>query len=161
MVRESTKLKRLKLKQFAAKIRQNIPRSERWFMSHFLPYRTIDDEFNVPFACYIPDVINRKYKYIIEVDGSIHDTEAQKKKDIKKDKKYRSTGYKVFRVKAYDNKSLQRCLDKVCGMKGPYFKPAKIYKPKAQIEIGSGPENCMVLGDDSRGCLIEMDTGKK
>lgn len=157
----ASKKKKLRLKRFAKQLNANLPKSEVWFMKHFLPYKTIDDQFNVPFCSYIPDILNRKYRYIIEIDGSIHETEKQIKKDEKKNRAYRQSQFTVIRVKAYDMNSLNECLNKVCKLKGPYFKPAKIFKLKALVKTGSGPKSCMVKGDNLEGCSVEIKSGNE
>lgn len=84
------------LKHFARKLNENLPKSEQWFNAHWprLPY----ERSNVPFGFYIPDIINRKWKYIIEVDGSFHTRADQIKRDAKKDAFYKMNGYAVYRV---------------------------------------------------------------
>ena|ERR1019366_2436877 len=90
--------KKPKIYTFAKTLNENLPRSEKWFQSLW-PFK---DQFNEVFGCFIPDVLNRKYKYIIEIDGTIHQIKAVKKRDRKKDLYYRKFGYTVFRVIAYD-----------------------------------------------------------
>lgn len=93
-----------KLKKYAEELEDNLPRSERWFRKLYNQhFRSRHDHFNKPLNLkYIPDLVNFKYKYIIEIDGTIHDLEEVSKNDIKKDKYYQSKGFKVFRLKAYD-----------------------------------------------------------
>jgi hypothetical protein len=66
------------------------------------------DKFNHVLGNYIPDVYNHELAYVIEVDGSVHDTPEQQERDRKKDAYYRERMYQVFRVKAYRNGSFKR-----------------------------------------------------
>ncbi len=101
------------LKRFAERLNINVPKSEQWFREIYEPYRDIHDQFNLPFMGKIPDLINEYYKYIIEIDGSFHDLPKQIAKDIKKDKLFKSHGYEVIRVKAYDMQMFNDCIDLV------------------------------------------------
>lgn len=94
-----------KLKKIGKFLNKNCPKSEQWFMSlykaHFVSKL---DEFNKPFRSkYIPDVSNLVHKYIIEIDGSIHETPEQIEKDRIKDLYYKEHGFVVIRVQAYNN----------------------------------------------------------
>jgi very-short-patch-repair endonuclease len=103
----ATKPKKLtRIQRNAKELNDNLPASERWFQSLW-PYR---DLYNQVLGKFIPDVLNRTYRYVIEVDGSIHLTSKQKRRDRRKDNYYKSKGYKVFRVKAYDIVSYDKCL---------------------------------------------------
>lgn len=99
--------------EYADNINKDLPLSEVWFQSKWkldFPDHKLNvyqDKYNYPFGSYIPDVINLGYKYIIEIDGTIHETPEQKLKDLKKDSYYYKRGYKVFRIKAYDNEAYE------------------------------------------------------
>lgn len=101
---------------YADKLNENLPASEVWFQTKWatdIQQDKLDlytDKFNEPLGSYIPDVINRGFKYIIEIDGSIHDTPEQQYKDRKKDAYYLRRGYQVFRIKAYCNISYSEAL---------------------------------------------------
>ncbi len=99
------KLKKARAKQLerlARRLRTHPPKSEQWFFSLYEKYAHLDDEFNEVFNIYIPDISNRTYKYIIEVDGSYHLRPEQVVKDLKKNVYFTSRGYTVIRVLAYD-----------------------------------------------------------
>lgn len=98
--------KKAQLNRFAKRLEKDLPKSEQWFRALYNPDKS--DRFNLPFGKYIPDVINKHYKYVIEVDGSIHLTEEQKYKDHLKNKYYESKRYKVFRVVAYNQESYSK-----------------------------------------------------
>lgn len=120
-----TKADKLK---FAKKLEKNTPNSELWFRSlYFRHYSTCTDKYNQVFGGCIPDVINKTYKYIIEIDGSVHELESVKKKDIKKTHKYVQLGYKVIRVKAYDYDSYIKAINKLVGIRGGISRPTKEY----------------------------------
>ena len=89
-----------RLERTAARLNRNLPASEKWFQSLWRKHN-FQDKYNKPFGPYIPDVINEEYKYIIEIDGSIHNTSEQQFKDKKKDAFYKRAGYQVFRI-SYD-----------------------------------------------------------
>ena len=46
---------------------------------------------------YKPDFINHEFKIVVELDGSSHSYDVQKKVDERKDNYFRSQGYKVYR----------------------------------------------------------------
>lgn len=54
---------------------------------------------------YIPDILNEKYMYIIEIDGSIHELDYIQERDRKKTEYYRSIGFSVFRIEAFNEDS--------------------------------------------------------
>lgn len=111
IARKKRKENRKRKLEFASKLNSFRPKSEIWFEEEL-----IKNDVNFPFlrnevfAGYIPDFISKTYKIIVEVDGSIHEKEYIKKRDRKKDNKYNSLGYRVVRVKAYDNDSLNNCI---------------------------------------------------
>jgi hypothetical protein len=94
-------------KDLSTYLQFNPPASDRWFqrrwkesgMLHWL------DRFNSCEGPYIPDCINRNKKYVIEVNGSIHETPEMIKKDLEKKRYFESLKFKFFVVKPYDNKS--------------------------------------------------------
>lgn len=109
---ETPKQRRKRLKDFAKNLQKNLAKSEVWFFGNYLKLKHKNDLFNCPFQNqYIPDILNHKYKYIIEIDGSIHDTPKQKQKDIKKDLFYKKFKYRVFRVKAFQKESFFKCIE--------------------------------------------------
>lgn len=101
------------LERLARKLRTCPPKSEQWFFSLYEPYAHLDDEFNEVFNVYIPDLSNRTYKYIIEVDGSFHDSPLQQTKDLKKTVYFQRRGYTMIRVKAYDQDAFDAALKTV------------------------------------------------
>jgi very-short-patch-repair endonuclease len=90
------KERKKRLKEFALKLESNLPKSERWFRKLWETnnFRDAYDRYNHPWCRRIPDLVNHKYRYIIEIDGSYHDLESQKTIDAKKDR--------FFRIKAYN-----------------------------------------------------------
>lgn len=91
------------IESFAADLEKNLPKSEVWFRSLYEKHLKIDsDIYNKPFKNrYIPDLINEEFKYIIEIDGTIHETPEVKAKDTTKNVYFKNCGYSVFRIKAY------------------------------------------------------------
>lgn len=96
------KAKRTRLKNFATQLNDNLPNSERWFNDLYKEHRHSDDKANIPFALRIPDIINKTYKYIIEIDGSAHNSAKARRHDGYKTKLYEDRYFKVFRIKAYN-----------------------------------------------------------
>lgn len=91
-----------RLKRFSRAINQKKYKSDEWLKTQWKNILHEYDEFNSPEGPFIPDLINRKFKYIIECDGSIHDKECQKSRDKIKDEYFRGKGFSVFRVKFMD-----------------------------------------------------------
>ena len=115
---------RFYLREAGKKLQKAKIPSEEWFKGMLdKSMRRKHLAFNKPFGRYIPDVRNEKQKYLIEIDGSIHDTPEQRAKDEIKDKFYRSRGYEVFRVKAFNEISFWQTL-----------KAIKAYRLKIQGE---------------------------
>lgn len=108
-----SRLKKDRLKEFANKLNENLPKSEVWFQDLYVLYKHSRDRFNKPLGNYIPDVLNTYYKYVIEIDGSIHNTSFQQKKDMHKTCIYTSKGYKVFRIKANDINSFNENIKEI------------------------------------------------
>jgi len=109
------KLKEARLERFASKLNDKVPKSEIWFKElytqHFIHF---EDQFNVPICGkYIGDIVNRQFKYVIEIDGSYHDRDDQKAKDFYKDLAIKKSGYIVIRVKAYDRLSYLECISRI------------------------------------------------
>lgn len=132
--KEKRKLKRKAKKQrrlkFAEKLKNNTPKSELWFYSLYETYKSGFDEYNTVFAGYIPDVINKKQKYIIEVDGSIHQLEHIKRKDLRKTKRFQADGYKVIRIEAYNIESFNEGMKILSEIRGEHWKPVKFLKER-------------------------------
>lgn len=99
--------KKQRLLKYAQEISLKNYKSDLWLKEHFKDLITEEDEFNSPEGKYIPDLINRKYKYIIECDGSIHNEKHIKEIDKKKDEYYFRRGFKVFRIRHKDLASFQ------------------------------------------------------
>lgn len=101
----------LRLKAYANEIESNNWKSDSWLKEQFQNIADENDEFNSPEGYFIPDLINRKLKYIIECDGSIHRHKHVKIKDFSKDNYFFNIGYKVFRVKSGDLKEMNKIKD--------------------------------------------------
>ncbi|NUN06632.1 MAG: DUF559 domain-containing protein [Bdellovibrio sp.] len=92
----------------------NLPKSEVWFQEKYLSFAIPSDEFNVRFGiCCIPDVINRVYKYVIEIDGSIHQRKEIQIRDKEKDEIYRRCGFLVIRVIAHSETSFEKAINTI------------------------------------------------
>lgn len=99
-----------RLDQFIKTNLKKLPKSEQWFHSLYCDYNDMNDYWNKPLGLYIPDVANYRYKYVIEIDGSIHKLPRLIKKDKEKDLYYESKGYKVIRVTAYDENQFRKAI---------------------------------------------------
>lgn len=102
------KSKKKKLKEYSKQLNQNLALSEKWFINLYKSHKLNlnNDVFNKPFKVkYIPDVLNRKYRYVLEIDGSIHNTLKQKEIDKQKDDFYLNSGFLCIRIIAFNNES--------------------------------------------------------
>lgn len=112
-MRKRKRFKRISLKCFSEKLNTDLPKSEIWFQKHWKEkgIECESDECNKPWGKIIPDVVNHKYKYVIEIDGTWHRKRSQKKKDLRKDSFYKKHGYDVFRLDAYSEAQLLACIE--------------------------------------------------
>lgn len=121
------------IEEKAKELRENLPKSERWF-NIILRTAGLEGFFesNVRLHHFIPDLLNRTYKLVVEIDGSIHRKKEQKDKDKKKDNWYVSNGYKVIRVTAYNEEQAKLAIDKIKQIiaDGLPVKPKKPTPPK-------------------------------
>lgn len=103
-----------RLQKYANKLNLDLPKSEIWFQKLFENenFNTLFF-YNKPIGKYIPDVVSFKHKVIIEIDGSIHETDIQKFKDKLKTDYFINRGYTVFRIKAYSMNSYNEVLLKL------------------------------------------------
>lgn len=106
------KQERLPLHIIADNLRKNLPPSEKWFWDMYIDANSLDehDKCNEVYGPFIPDILNLKYKYIIEIDGSVHDDKKVQAKDKRRDKYFEDQGFTVIRVKAYSRGSFNACL---------------------------------------------------
>ncbi len=103
---------RVDQKILAEYLRRRLPASERWFQNRWKSAKMLDEQdmFNRPLGIFIPDCFNRKYGYVIEIDGSVHDGADHARRDLNKDRYYRSLGLVIFRVQSFDNADLDRVM---------------------------------------------------
>lgn len=110
------------LEKYAKELETYLPKSEIWFRDKYRNEniarthkgKRFKDEYNKPYsATYIPDIINEGYKYIIEIDGSVHDRPDIQLNDLKKDHFFIKRGFLVIRIKAYDEESYKTGMDKL------------------------------------------------
>lgn len=60
-------------------------------------------------------MINHRYRYVIEIDGSYHDRKDQRRRDKIKNLVFRRRGYEVFRVMAFEPlqlEALAECIER-------------------------------------------------
>lgn len=112
--------KRKYLKKRSFELNKDLPKSEQWFQKIYS--KDLNDQYNKPFCGFIPDVINKKYKYIIEIDGSIHLTKKVMAKDKKKDVRYNLSDYKVFRIEAFNDEQAKNVIEQINLIKLEYIK---------------------------------------
>lgn len=138
-IKEAKKRKKEAIIRFSKTIPQ--AKSEAWF-EEALVRKQIKRNFferNAYFGGYLPDYVNKDYKVIIEVDGSIHDLEHVKAHDKRKDSKYRQHGMTIIRVIAYDNDSLEACfsqLFRIIKERGPSVRVKRWYKRNNPRKVG-------------------------
>lgn len=109
--RERNKMRK-RLRRYGKRLRNRLPLAERWFWRLWTRagMRLKADRSNEPIGFYIPDVVNRRWFYIIEIDEPHHLQPAQAAKDAQKDQYYRKMGFGVFRIPAYDEEAFVRTL---------------------------------------------------
>jgi len=122
------RIKAAKLKKFADRLNESLPKSEVWFQKLYKEFNHVDDRYNEPLGRYIPDVSNDRYKYVIEIDGDIHLDAAVKRKDYIKTKFYLTKGYRVYRIKAYNTKDFESALTEVLNLRESVSKPKVILR---------------------------------
>ena len=116
-----------RLQKYARELNKNVPQSEVWFRELFQSYLSdhkltlYKDKYNHIVGKYIGDVVNEGYKYVIEVDGSIHDTEIQRWKDRLRDNYLRKHGYSVIRIRAYDTSSFEDGLKQILEIRSKHI----------------------------------------
>lgn len=96
-----------KLEKNGINLNKNLPKSEKWFQAYYQTFKDNYDSYNRPLENTIPDVLNEKYKYVVEIDDIGH--KIYKKtiaRDIQKNKIYTNLGYKIIRIDAYNKQSL-------------------------------------------------------
>lgn len=106
----------------AKELETRLPKSEQWFRSLYekedikrlFKSKVHQDQYNKPFKWnYIPDLINLGYRYVVEIDGSIHDQPDIQIKDIKKNYYFHKRNYVMIRIKAYDEESYKAGIEKI------------------------------------------------
>lgn len=100
----------VRINAFALALQKNLPKSDEWFQNSYREHSHKDDCYNVRLGYYIPDVSNIRFKYVVEVDGTIHNTTKVKKQDAKKNEYFKQHGYKVIHVTAYSEQHFSRAL---------------------------------------------------
>lgn len=96
------------------RLNSKLPKSERWFrekLEDYGLYRRFKKNVPIFHLEVIPDLCDREYMIVIEVDGSIHKRKDVAERDAEKDKKYKDAGYTVFRVIHGDEEGAYRLLD--------------------------------------------------
>ena len=98
---------------FTLRAQRNLPKSEKWFWDKWRASGMEDeaDKSNEELLSVFPDVSNRKYKYVIEVDGAHHQDPFYKAKDEIRDRNFTKNGYTVFRIKAYNEEQFSILVD--------------------------------------------------
>jgi very-short-patch-repair endonuclease len=102
-----------KLQLMSKQLQDNPPKSERWFLNLFRNHWLETDLFNTVSGPYIPDFINHTFKYVIEIDGTVHLTAEQQKKDLRKNIYFRDLGYTIIRIVAHDIGSYEKGLKQI------------------------------------------------
>lgn len=95
--------KRKFLREHADRLKSEMPASEVWFWEQYRNSKLDleSDIPNEPFCGFIPDVLNRQFKYVIEVQHALHSKPEQIKRDLEKKRAYQKAGFAVFYVWAW------------------------------------------------------------
>lgn len=111
----------------AVRLSQKLPKSEKWFFNLDKKYKFLvnSDLSNIPYGYYIPDIINFDFKYIIEIDGSSHNSKKSIEKDAKRDVWFENEGFKVFRIKAYNISSYKKVIKEIIELREKNFPQVK------------------------------------
>lgn len=116
------KIRKNSIEYKAIMLEADLPKSEVWFREMYLKEDfqrqfsedLFKDKFNYPFnRKYIPDIVNMGYKYVIEIDGSIHNKPEQILKDKIKDHYFNKRGYIVIRVRHWNMDDYKSCIERV------------------------------------------------
>ena len=112
--KRKTRKGKSRILKHAEELNKNVPRSEIWFRE-LIEKETlgISFDYNVPKHGYIMDAFNKEYNICVEVDGTWHDRDDQKIKDIKKDFRLKCQNIKVIRIKAYNTNSYNAAIDEI------------------------------------------------
>lgn len=104
-----------KLNEYASRMNRKPPQSEVWFWKEWkaIGMNFRDEIRNAVFAGTIPDVRSKRFRYIIEIDGSVHAKPEVMENDARKSAKWRKLGYQVFRIMAGDREKLKEVAHKV------------------------------------------------
>jgi very-short-patch-repair endonuclease len=126
---DNKRTRRLKhiVKRFSKKLQKEPHVSDIWFKNKWAEVRMehSDDEYNVALGLFVPDCINRYFRYVIEVDGSYHLRADQRAKDARKDVYYGSLGYAVFRVISFNNRSFDKLVSNMIKYRISYMEGKK------------------------------------
>lgn len=155
-----------RVSEFATKHKSDIVKSEIWFHSLYDKYKDINDFYNKPFGKYIPDIANYRFKYIIEIDGSIHSRPDIALKDKIKDQYYKKQGYKVIRVQAYNKQDFDKMMFVLNILRGKIIKKGIKFNNQADIDtymrtcISATPDQGLTHETQATG-IVEPNTGIK
>lgn len=110
----------LSLYKTAKRLQEKPPSSENWFRKLYKQHLIYSDEFNVVFENkYIPDLINKEYKYIVEIDGKYHNHPKRKILDSKRDDFFKEKGYRVFRIPGFDKSTALNVISEIVKLRNP------------------------------------------
>ena len=107
-----TSYKKAWMEERANELNTDIHPSEQWFIDKFAE-KDINIRLTQNFCAYHYIIDFRFQELAIEVDGSIHDKPEQKEKDLIKDRNLKAIGFKVIRIKAYDEMSFNIAICKI------------------------------------------------
>lgn len=101
------------LRLCSERLNANLPASDQWFLSLYREHKVFegDDLINEPFCGFIPDILNKRLRYIIEVQDPTHKKLSRIIKDAKKNVAYRGVGFRVFYIWAWDHNSFDAFLE--------------------------------------------------
>lgn len=108
--------KYINIEKYSEKLNNNVPKSEVWFRERIEKewfFNLLGLKYNYPFKRFIYDAYSSRYQIAIEIDGSIHDTFKQKKKDNIKNRFTAVYGLKMIRIVAYNNTSYLSSIKKI------------------------------------------------
>lgn len=133
----------------SGRLNGKMPKSEQWFralLEDYGLYKRFKKNTPIYHLEIIPDLHDKEYMIVIEVDGSIHRLPEVIKRDAVKDQKYKDAGYTVFRVIHGDEDGAYKVMDALVELyKTPSKKQMKRIERKKTREAVKGMANRVPL----------------
>lgn len=133
---KKSEAKKRRANRYATALRKSPPQAEVWFWARWreLGMLHFNDKSNERLGFCIPDVINKQWKYIIEVDEPHHAATLQRERDLRRDHFYQvQCGYLAFRIKAYSEEDLALVVTKIKMIRSHYGYHDRVTRHKPEF----------------------------